>query len=1221
MNWKLGRRSSLKAENPTPNLSRITYPTRRIFTLLLLLSHLFCLLALLSPTLRATPLPLCENRVVISEIMYNPIGGDAFEFIEIYNPGATPLNLANYSFSGITYKFPLETWIRPGDKLVIVADVNRTAVQARYKNTFIWGYFTGKLDNAGELIKLNDPSGKTVTAVEYDDDGFWAKQADGGGYSIEIVDPAAAPSDPGNWRRSVSTNGSGGVLAAHPPRTLYISEIRAGGGVLEGEATTDFVELHNSGAAPAPIGGWTLSDNTGNTRRFIFPAETSIPAGERLVVWFTKAAVNGLRTDFGLENERGVVGLWPPDGTIGDVVSYGPQLPEGSITKTAAGWKFTKASPGALGGEEITFGDPSALRINEWYTDSVVNDPDWVELHNPDPLLPVNLVGLRLRFNTVCHEFKLPGAISPGGFVVFRATGEATAPDTLPFKLSSTGGTFSLETPALAIDRLTIGTQSERQSQGRSPDGGDNLEFFPHPTPGESNSGDRDRDGLPDWWESEFSAFIPDEDWDLDGASNLAEYLAGTRPDVRGDVLKVFADPGASGVTVSFEARADKSYVVESSEQPSGAEWASEFQVEAGPHRAFTGSITPEHSARWFRVRVLTERFYPNQLALQFTPKPAQQQVDTGTEPVIIFNQPLAVAQVKTNTFTLTDDLNRKVAGSIRWTDGFTRAEFKPAIPLHHSSTYKLAVDPAGLRGLTGATLATATNISFSTLAAPELKDNPLIYTNDFSIPDLEATVFPGVFTLAEVHADTEVRDNLEPYVNILFRAPGFAQQATQPNATLELRGRTSRRSTLKSYKIRLQGDETWGWTSNVELAKQPFDLSRIRNRLNYDLLAGTQFLPSTRSAFARFRLNGTNQGFYTRLESPNNAWLEARGWSKDAHFYKAQSFGFRIDPGMVKTTDPTYSKFEFELRLEIQGIENHDKMLAMLGDIANNDIPINRIVDKHFHRPNYVTWLAWNMLTQNIDTLSQNFYLYSPKNSSAWYFIPWDYDGAWGFYTQVLEADNPRPTYDDSFGHIWSITLHRRFLTDPANLAAVFNRMDELLAGPLAEDRIRTLVEIMRPIVGPEVLKVPDLNQLAASSSRLAPEQWNAELTRLITYPKVRRQTLATSLEKPMPVTITSTPTVTNGNVTFTWTASFDFQGDALSYDFQLGTSPHFTPETVVAERKNLAVRTLTLPVPPPGQYYYRVLIRDAKGNQEMSFSSITYEGKTIFGVRTFTF
>ncbi len=45
-----------------------------------------------------------------------------------------------------------------------------------------------------------------------------------------------------------------------------------------------------------------------------------------------------------------------------------------------------------------------------------------------------------------------------------------------------------------------------------------------------------------------------------------------------------------------------------------------------------------------------------------------------------------------------------------------------------------------------------------------------------------------------------------------------------------------------------------------------------------------------------------------------------------------------------------------------------------------------------------------WCILTNNTDTTSQNYYLYNPINTENFYFLPWDYDYAWG---ASLEGDS----------------------------------------------------------------------------------------------------------------------------------------------------------------------------------------------------------------------
>ena len=46
-----------------------------------------------------------------------------------------------------------------------------------------------------------------------------------------------------------------------------------------------------------------------------------------------------------------------------------------------------------------------------------------------------------------------------------------------------------------------------------------------------------------------------------------------------------------------------------------------------------------------------------------------------------------------------------------------------------------------------------------------------------------------------------------------------------------------------------------------------------------------------------------------------------------------------------------------------------------------------------------WLTWLATNMLCGNFDTISHNFFVYSPSDPEApWFILPWDFDGAWGY-------------------------------------------------------------------------------------------------------------------------------------------------------------------------------------------------------------------------------
>ena len=130
---------------------------------------------------------------------------------------------------------------------------------------------------------------------------------------------------------------------------------------------------------------------------------------------------------------------------------------------------------------------------------------------------------------------------------------------------------------------------------------------------------------------------------------------------------------------------------------------------------------------------------------------------------------------------------------------------------------------------------------------------------------------------------------------------------------------------------------------------------------------------------------------------------MRIRGLDIDAHLYKAEFFEFHRSPDHLKNQyDPGYNEDVFQQILGIRGKPDHRKLLSMLDYVNNFNLHINRVIAEHFNRDNLLTWLAVNILFENVDTRTQNYFLYSPLDSNTWYFLPWDYDGAWGFYEQT---------------------------------------------------------------------------------------------------------------------------------------------------------------------------------------------------------------------------
>ena len=146
----------------------------------------------------------------ISEIMYNPVGGDEYEFIELANFGQDELALSNFYFDGIRYTFPpVGNVLSPGETLVLVR--NPQTFAERYPGVAISGVYAGQLSNKGEKITLYDHNGNEVISVAYDDEAGWPISADGRGDSLILANPLGDPHDPRNWRASPQLHGRPGA--------------------------------------------------------------------------------------------------------------------------------------------------------------------------------------------------------------------------------------------------------------------------------------------------------------------------------------------------------------------------------------------------------------------------------------------------------------------------------------------------------------------------------------------------------------------------------------------------------------------------------------------------------------------------------------------------------------------------------------------------------------------------------------------------------------------------------------------------------------------------------------------------------------------------------------------------------------------------------------------------------------------------------------------------
>jgi VCBS repeat-containing protein len=211
------------------------------------------------------------NQLRITEVMYNPLDGSDFEFVELQNVGAATLDLSGVSLSnGVTFTFP-DIDLAPGEYIVVVNDL--VSFESRYGNQLnVAGEFSGKLDNAGENLELTLPAPFNGRILDFTYQDSWFPETDGPGNSLVIFN---ANGDTGlwdeiaGWRSSFSINGSPGTDDTPPPAVVTVTSqlTNSRSPMLTGTITDDLasivvtVEGNDYNATNNGDGTWTLPGN------------------------------------------------------------------------------------------------------------------------------------------------------------------------------------------------------------------------------------------------------------------------------------------------------------------------------------------------------------------------------------------------------------------------------------------------------------------------------------------------------------------------------------------------------------------------------------------------------------------------------------------------------------------------------------------------------------------------------------------------------------------------------------------------------------------------------------------------------------------------------------------------------------------------------------------------------------------------------------------------
>ena len=156
-----------------------------------------------------------ENEIVITEIMYNSDDEiDSGDWVEIFNNKNSDIDLTDWVLKdeddGHEFLFSDGTILKSGNYAIIVRD------SVKFKEVYdhsvdILGEMDFGLAGGSDDVRIFDNFGVIIDSVSYDDESPWPVEADGQGYSLELINIESDNSIAESWQASKYAQGSPGL--------------------------------------------------------------------------------------------------------------------------------------------------------------------------------------------------------------------------------------------------------------------------------------------------------------------------------------------------------------------------------------------------------------------------------------------------------------------------------------------------------------------------------------------------------------------------------------------------------------------------------------------------------------------------------------------------------------------------------------------------------------------------------------------------------------------------------------------------------------------------------------------------------------------------------------------------------------------------------------------------------------------------------------------------
>jgi hypothetical protein len=442
----------------------------------------------------------------------------------------------------------------------------------------LFGPYAGKLDNAGDNLRLQKPTTPIagvvpyvlMDEVEYRDASPWPAGADGYGLSLQRSTPLAYGNDPTNWVATLPTAATA-TLVATPP--VIVTQPQSQSAVFHSQVT---LTVAATGAAPLRyqwrFRGINLAGATNAT--LVLPAIEPEHAGD-----YTVAVFNG--------GGSAVSAPAVLDVLVPAVILVAPQnvsaVPGITVTFSVTAyspiplsyqWQFNGEDLPGRTGPTLTIpnvqpadgGDYTVLVSDALSTISspkatlfVLVEPAIVVQPVSQSVIPGGPVTLSIAVTNT--------ATLPIGIRIRRNLATLPAGPNTFFTIQSRQFFYTLTGTNAAppwTNFTFIVTNRARVAGNVSAPA--ILDYV----------ADTDGNGLPDAWETSFFGGLntnPTADPDGDGMNNRAEYIAGTDPTDASSVLEIQSVTAPPGATIRFRAVANRTYTIQFTDALGAMPW------------------------------------------------------------------------------------------------------------------------------------------------------------------------------------------------------------------------------------------------------------------------------------------------------------------------------------------------------------------------------------------------------------------------------------------------------------------------------------------------------------------------------------------------------------------------------------------------------------------------------------------------------------------------